>query len=55
MVVDRAFAVAGLDRQVPFEVADYASAAGLVRHGLGSPSSRSRLPPDSGPVPYRGR
>jgi DNA-binding transcriptional LysR family regulator len=35
MAVDRAFAVAGLDRQVPFEVADYASAAGLVRHGLG--------------------
>jgi DNA-binding transcriptional LysR family regulator len=34
-VVDRAFAAAGLDRQVPFEVADFASAAALVRHGLG--------------------
>jgi DNA-binding transcriptional LysR family regulator len=34
-VVDRAFASAGLDRQVLFEVADYAAAAGLVRHGLG--------------------
>jgi DNA-binding transcriptional LysR family regulator len=34
-VADRAFAAAGLDREVPFEVADYASAAGLVRHGLG--------------------
>ena len=33
--VDRAFAAAGLDRQVPFEVADYASAAALVRYGLG--------------------
>jgi DNA-binding transcriptional LysR family regulator len=35
MVVDRAFAAAGLGRQVPFEVADYASAAGMVRHALG--------------------
>jgi DNA-binding transcriptional LysR family regulator len=34
-VVDRAFAAAGLDRQVRFEVADFASAAALVRHGLG--------------------
>jgi DNA-binding transcriptional LysR family regulator len=34
-VVDRAFAAAGLDRQVLFEVADYAAAAGLVRHRLG--------------------
>jgi DNA-binding transcriptional LysR family regulator len=34
-VVDRAFAAAGLDRQVRFEVADFATAAGLVRHGLG--------------------
>jgi DNA-binding transcriptional LysR family regulator len=34
-VADRAFAAAGLDRQVPFEAADYASAAGLVSHGLG--------------------
>ena len=34
-VVDRAFAAAGLDRQVPFEVADFAAAAGLIRSGLG--------------------
>ncbi len=34
-VSDRAFAAAGVDRQVPFEVADYASAAALVRYGLG--------------------
>jgi DNA-binding transcriptional LysR family regulator len=34
-VVDRAFAAAGLDRQVPFEVADFAAAAGLIRAGLG--------------------
>ncbi len=34
-VSDRAFAAAGLDRRVPFEVADYASAAALVRYGLG--------------------
>ncbi len=34
-VVDRAFAAARLDRQVPFEVADFAAAAALVRTGLG--------------------
>jgi DNA-binding transcriptional LysR family regulator len=34
-VVDRAFAAAGLDRQVPFEVADFSAAAGLIRAGLG--------------------
>ena len=34
-VVDRAFATAGIDRQVAFEVADYATAAGLVGYGLG--------------------
>ena len=34
-LVDRAFAAAGLDRQVSFEAADYATAAGLVRNGLG--------------------
>jgi DNA-binding transcriptional LysR family regulator len=34
-VVDRAFAAAALNRQVPFEVADFAAAAGLVRTGLG--------------------
>jgi DNA-binding transcriptional LysR family regulator len=35
VAVDRAFAAAGLERQVLFEVADFASAAALVRHGLG--------------------
>ena len=34
-IVDRAFAAAGLDRQVSFEVADYATAARLVGNGLG--------------------
>jgi DNA-binding transcriptional LysR family regulator len=34
-VVDRAFAAAGIDRQVSFEVADYGTAAGLVGNGLG--------------------
>jgi DNA-binding transcriptional LysR family regulator len=34
-VVDRAFAAAGLERHVSFEVADYATAVGLVRNGLG--------------------
>jgi DNA-binding transcriptional LysR family regulator len=34
-VADRAFAAAGLDRYVPFEVADFGSAAELVRYGLG--------------------
>jgi DNA-binding transcriptional LysR family regulator len=34
-VVDRAFATAGIDRQVSFEVADYTTAAGLVANGLG--------------------
>jgi len=34
-VVDRAFAAAGLERQVFFEVADFATAAGPVRHNLG--------------------
>lgn len=34
-VVDRAFAAAGLDRQVLFEVADFITAAALVRQGLG--------------------
>ena len=34
-VVDRAFATAGIDRQVSFEVADYTTAAGLVATGLG--------------------
>ena len=34
-IVDRAFAAAGIDRQVTFEVAYYTTAAGLVAHGLG--------------------
>lgn len=34
-MVDRAFAAAGLERQVTFETADFAAAAELVRHGLG--------------------
>jgi DNA-binding transcriptional LysR family regulator len=34
-IVDRAFAAAGIDRQVTFEVAYYATAAGLVGNGLG--------------------
>jgi DNA-binding transcriptional LysR family regulator len=34
-VTDRAFAAAGLERQVAFEVSDYTMAAGLVRGGLG--------------------
>jgi DNA-binding transcriptional LysR family regulator len=34
-IVDRAFAAAGLERQVAFEVADYRTAAGLVGNGLG--------------------
>lgn len=34
-VVDRAFAVAGVDRQVGLEVIDISTGAGFVRHGLG--------------------
>ena len=34
-IVDRAFAAAGIDRQVSFEVGDYATAAGLAGNGLG--------------------
>jgi DNA-binding transcriptional LysR family regulator len=34
-VVDRAFAAAGHDRQVPFEVVSFGAAADLVRNGLG--------------------
>jgi DNA-binding transcriptional LysR family regulator len=34
-IVDRAFAAAGIDRVVSFEVADYATAAGLVGNRLG--------------------
>lgn len=35
MVVDRAFAAAGLDRRVTLEVADIATGSSFVRHGLG--------------------
>ena len=34
-IVDRAFAAAGIDRQVAFEVANYTTAVGLVGNGLG--------------------
>jgi DNA-binding transcriptional LysR family regulator len=34
-VADRAFAAAGLQREVRFEVADFSTAASLVRNGLG--------------------
>lgn len=34
-ITDRAFAAAGLERQVAFEVPDYTTAAGLARSGLG--------------------
>jgi DNA-binding transcriptional LysR family regulator len=34
-IVDRAFAAAGLVRQVSFEVSEFGTAAGLVRNGLG--------------------
>jgi DNA-binding transcriptional LysR family regulator len=56
-VVDRAFAAAGLDRQVPFEVADFAAAAGLIRHGLGIaflPSSVAAAQPGLGTIELSG-
>jgi DNA-binding transcriptional LysR family regulator len=34
-ITDRAFAAAGMEHPVAFEVANYATAAGLVGHGLG--------------------
>jgi DNA-binding transcriptional LysR family regulator len=34
-VVDQAFAAAGLDREVPFEAADFTAVINLVRGGLG--------------------
>lgn len=34
-VADRAFAAAGLEREVRFEVADFVTAASPVRNGLG--------------------
>jgi DNA-binding transcriptional LysR family regulator len=45
-IVDRAFAAAGVDRQVAFEVADYRTAASLAGNGLGVafvPASAARL------------
>jgi DNA-binding transcriptional LysR family regulator len=46
-VVDRAFAAAGLDRQVPFEVADFAAAAGLIRRmSAAARAFLSELPAD---------
>ena len=50
-IVDRAFAAAGIDRQVSFEVADYATAAGLVGNGLGVafvPTSAAASPGQAG-------
>jgi DNA-binding transcriptional LysR family regulator len=34
-IVDRAFAAAGLEREVPFEAADFTAVINLVRGGLG--------------------
>jgi DNA-binding transcriptional LysR family regulator len=34
-ITDRAFAAAGLDREVPFEAAEYSAVIDLVRGGLG--------------------
>lgn len=34
-IIDRAFAAAGMERLVAFEVPDYGTASGLVRNGLG--------------------
>ena len=50
-IIDRAFAAAGIDRQVSFEVADYATAAGLVGNGLGVafvPTSAAASPGQAG-------
>jgi DNA-binding transcriptional LysR family regulator len=49
-VVDRAFAAAGLERHVSFEVADYATAVGLVRNGLGV----AFVPESAGPEDLQG-
>ena len=49
--IDRAFAAAGIARQVSFEVADYATAAGLVGNGLGVafvPTSAAASPGQAG-------
>jgi DNA-binding transcriptional LysR family regulator len=56
-VADRAFAAAGLDRQVPFEAADFAAAAGLIRHGLGIaflPASVAAAQPGMGTIELSG-
>jgi DNA-binding transcriptional LysR family regulator len=53
-LVDRAFGAAGVDRLVAFEVADYGTAAGLVRNGLGVafvPESAARTLADVTAVP----
>jgi DNA-binding transcriptional LysR family regulator len=53
-IVDRAFAAAGLDRQVSFEVSEFGTAAGLVRNGLAvSFVPTSAVPAMEGVVPIR--
>jgi DNA-binding transcriptional LysR family regulator len=52
-VIDEAFSEAGIERAVPFEVATYEVAAGLVRNGLGVaflPNSAARVFGDLHPV-----
>jgi DNA-binding transcriptional LysR family regulator len=56
-VVDRAFAAAGLDRQVSFEAAEFTAAIGLVRGGLGVaflPASVAAQWPDLAALEVRG-
>jgi DNA-binding transcriptional LysR family regulator len=53
-LIDRAFADAGITPTAPYEVADYATAAGLVHHGLGitlMPTTPATAYPDLVPVP----
>lgn len=45
-IVDRAFAAAGLVRQVSFEVSEFGTCAGLVRNGLGVAFVPSSAAPD---------
>jgi len=53
-IVDRAFAAAGLERQVSFEVSEFGTAAGLVRNGLAvSFVPMSAAPTMEGVVPVR--
>ncbi len=53
-IVDRAFAAAGLDRQVSYEVSEFGTAAGLVRNGLGVAFvPTSAVPAMEGVVPLR--